>query len=556
MILLLAFLVAAADPAAAYADLGRGRAGEDEARGRIATVVQALEQAQMPRSATVLLAALASDPDQPEAVRASAKSALAARAAADPGLALLLLARQANPGKLPAPLAVALARGHLEKALQLTPPEEGVAFETMPRQPLGVQPVAADAAPVPLDPELAAEMGEAAAEKPAARPAQAPAEPPREAQHELDAARALAASVPAGDALEADAREVAGLAALAAGDAQGAAKEFMAIAQIKPRRGDRAAEERRDKAYLQLARLAYQGGNDAAAAQLYERVGRGAPEWLEALFEASWARFRQGEDEKALGNLLTLHAPFFQNRFFPESFVLKALVMYENCRYADARASLAGFQNTYQAIHDGLAEALAKIPTPQAASDLILLGPVALQTSVPAAAREEVARVEQDADVRGVAEAAVALAREIDSIDGRPEPFRKSALVARVAPLARAARVQLLDVAGRRLIARLDAERAELRELLAQSLRLSYEIAGREKELAASPDDALTARAHPNPPQVDDDEELWPFQGEYWRDELGSYRYQLGQRCKRPRPPIQTASQPDSPAQVASQPKP
>jgi len=28
-------------------------------------------------------------------------------------------------------------------------------------------------------------------------------------------------------------------------------------------------------------------------------------------------------------------------RFFPESFVLKALVMYENCRYADARASLA-----------------------------------------------------------------------------------------------------------------------------------------------------------------------------------------------------------------------
>jgi len=29
------------------------------------------------------------------------------------------------------------------------------------------------------------------------------------------------------------------------------------------------------------------------------------------------------EDEKALGNLLTLHAPFFQDRFFPESLVLR-----------------------------------------------------------------------------------------------------------------------------------------------------------------------------------------------------------------------------------------
>jgi len=45
---------------------------------------------------------------------------------------------------------------------------------------------------------------------------------------------------------------------------------------------------------------------------------------------------------------------------------------------------------------------------------------------------------------------------------------------------------------------------------------------------------------------VGDDEELWPFQGEYWRDELGSYRYQLGRRCKRPRTPAPTASQPSA----------
>src|SRR4051812_50171811 len=107
-------------------------------------------------------------------------------------------------------------------------------------------------------------MGEAAAEKPAARPAQAPAEPPREAQRELDAARALAASVPPGDALEADPREVAGLAALGAGDAQGAGKGRTAPARRKPRRRDRGAEERLDQAPLRLGRLASRGGHGGA----------------------------------------------------------------------------------------------------------------------------------------------------------------------------------------------------------------------------------------------------------------------------------------------------
>src|SRR5438270_783596 len=341
------------------------------------------------------------------------------------------------------------------------------------------------------------------------------------------------------------------------GDPALASKEFLAVASLAVPRGDAAAAERRDKAYLQLARLAYQRGDDALATNLYDRVGRGAPQWLDALFEASWAHFRRSEDEKALGNLLTLHAPFFQERFFPESFILKALLLYENCRYADARAALADFQRRYQPLHDGLAQALAGIPTPQAAAELLARGPVGVQQAVPAAAREEVARIEQASDLRGALAAAAQLAQEIDSIDRRRDAFRASELVARVAPPARQARARLLETAGRRLMTRLDHERATLRELLGQSLRLSYEIAGREKELATSgPDAALSAQPHRDPPQVGYDEELWPFQGEYWRDELGSYRYQLGRRCKRPRTPAPTASQPAAspPAAVAGPP--
>ena len=552
MVLALALLLAAGDPAAAYRDLDRASAGGEEARARVATVTRALQDFDMPHSATVLLAALASDPVQSEGVRAAARAELSARAASDPALARMLIADQPDRGKLPGPLAVAVARDHLERALQIAPLEEGASFEALP------QPVSAEAASAvrPLDDDLATAMGMKAQPAPAAEAQEPPRKLASEAQRELDDARALAASVRPGDPVEGEAREVAALAALAAGDPAGATKEFMAIADLPVARGDTAAAERRDKAYLQLARLAYQAGDDALATRLYDRVGRGAPEWLDALFESSWGHFRSGEDEKALGNLLTLHAPFFQERFFPESHVLKALVLYENCRYGDARAALAEFQQRYQPLHDALVQTLAALPSAQAASDLLARGPVGLLQVVPAAAREEVARVEQGGDLRAALAAAAQLAQEIDSIDRRPQPFRASALIARVAPLARKARARLLETAGRRLIARLDAERATLRELISQSLRLSYEIAGREKDLASGgADGALVAQPHRDPPQVADDEELWPFEGEYWRDELGSYRYQLGQRCRRPRAPLPTASQPAPPPQVAGTPE-
>jgi hypothetical protein len=121
-------------------------------------------------------------------------------------------------------------------------------------------------------------------------------------------------------------------------------------------------------------------------------------------------------------------------------------------------------------------------------------------------------------------------------------------------PQVRSARLDLLQRTGDRARSALANERGELRELLGQSLRLDFEIAGREKELAAAPSPASSASQRRPPAQVDDDEELWPFQGEYWRDELGSYRFNLGDRCVRPitPAPVQQAQVPAAPPAAAS----
>jgi hypothetical protein len=474
----------------------------------IAQMLSDLDAAGLHNLGTVALADLAQS-DSVE-VRSAAAQELSRRAAGG-GLALALLLR-APAMKLPSATAARLARAHLERALIVAPPEEGGSFA--PMQGRSAEPTPAVATDGATDP---APQISSAAQKLAAS--------------ELTLSRTLAASVPAGDAAEGDAREVAALAALAASDVDGAQAAFERVAKL-PVKGAEAVA-RHERAVLQLARLAYARGDDARAQAWYAKVSRAAPEWLDALFESSWSHFRNGEDDKALGNLLTLHAPFFEGRYYPESYVLKALVLYENCRYPEARRSLREFELRYRPLHDGLAGALERMQTPQETVES-LAGPSAL-ASFPEAARDEVARVISAPELKtGFAQVAQ-MAQELDSIDRRAG-FQSTALARRTLPKLREARLDLLQSVGERVRSRLALERGELRELLGQALRLDFEIAGREKEIAEEPDGtARPVAQRRTPPTIDEDEVLWPFEGEYWRDELGSYRYQLGEKCAKPR---------------------
>jgi hypothetical protein len=513
--------------ARAFAALQGGKLDAAGAQSQVRALSLALERAGLPETATVALSVLSAQDGE----AAHAASAELQRRAAQGGLALLLAMRM-PPAGFDAALAVRVARAHLEQALVLAPVDEGSAFAGMAGGTgAALTPVAAGAPVRAALPEEPAPPRVSAVQ--------------RLARAELERAREIAGQVPAGDAAFAEAREVSALAALAAGDTAAAEQQFEAVARLAPR-----GAERRENALLQLARLAYARGDDARSQAMYARVSRAAPQWLDALFESSWSHFRRGEDEKALGNLLTLHAPFFQGRYFPESHVLKALVLYENCRYADARRALRDFDARYRPVHDGLAQALQVMPTPQAAVEAVASGALLARLIEPA--RAEVARLLGTPELALSLRQVTALSAELDSVDRRSAAFRGSALASAVVPQVRSARLDLLQRAGERARSAVADERGELRELLGQSLRLDFEIAGREKELAAAPPAESSVSQRRPPAQVEDDEELWPFQGEYWRDELGSYRFHLGDRCVRPAPVQQAQVPAPGPAAAAS----
>jgi hypothetical protein len=77
----------------------------------------------------------------------------------------------------------------------------------------------------------------------------------------------------------------------------------------------------------------------------------------------------------------------------------------------------------------------------------------------------------------------------------------------------------------------------ELRQLITRVIKIEYEILQGEKsqleeEVKTEQQKIETARFKDiSNVRIDDEHEFWPFTGEYWRDELGYYRYKLLNKC-------------------------
>jgi hypothetical protein len=80
--------------------------------------------------------------------------------------------------------------------------------------------------------------------------------------------------------------------------------------------------------------------------------------------------------------------------------------------------------------------------------------------------------------------------------------------------------------------------------MLAQALRIEIEVSRQEREALES---SLAAGSQVEVVKnlrwthaVSDEQLYWPYEGEFWRDELGTYSYTLTKGCKG-RPPRSAA---------------
>lgn len=295
----------------------------------------------------------------------------------------------------------------------------------------------------------------------------------------------------------------------------------------------------RELAFMQLARTHYGARQNRYAIYYYGKVERGDPQWLEALFESAWANYRVGQYEQSLGNLITLSSPFFRDEYFPEALILKAVIYYENCRYRESNSILTEFERLYAPVHSELERLLSK----EMNVDEYYTVLAAIEKKKEAKTSTNSDRILErvlklaltDKDLKNTDDSIHELEQELDAFNGRSENFRLSNLTSHLSDGLKKQRQVLIGKAGIMTKGKLQVELAELTKLLGNAERIRFETVGKEKEFLeqqlAEGGKAEIVKKYSYSVAVADDQLYWPYEGEYWRDELGTYQYTLTKGC-------------------------
>ncbi len=366
-----------------------------------------------------------------------------------------------------------------------------------------------------------------------------------EAAKSFQEAHRLAAKVPRGDAFYVRAKFLEGVVYDREGNQAAALEALKDVVRLTRPGGDSASAEARSNemvrelAFMDLARIHYAARQNRYAIYYYGKVERGRPEWLEALFESAWASYRIGQYEQALGNLVTLSSPFFRDEYFPEALLLKAVVYYENCRYRESSAIIQEFERRYKPVYDEL-DGLVKKDMDATQYYQVLADVQSKLRAGPTTGKdiilERVLKLAlTDRELKNTNDAILEVEKEVDLIAGRGPAFRTSELARFLQDRLKKERQQLVNRAGIMARGKLELELSNLRTLLGNGERIKFETTGKEKEFLEEQLQAGGRKAivknYRYSVAVADDQLYWPFQGEYWRDELGTYAYTLTKGC-------------------------
>jgi len=99
--------------------------------------------------------------------------------------------------------------------------------------------------------------------------------------------------------------------------------------------------------HLTLGRFLFERGAYKESIANFEKVSREHPLWVDSLIEKGWAQIRVGDYSGAIGNMFTLHSPFFKDAFIPESYVIRTIGYLNLCQFGDADNTLSYLETEY-----------------------------------------------------------------------------------------------------------------------------------------------------------------------------------------------------------------
>lgn len=99
---------------------------------------------------------------------------------------------------------------------------------------------------------------------------------------------------------------------------------------------------------INLARNYFQQGKFKQAHEQYLTVNKDHSLWVTALIEQGWTQIMLGDPSGAIGNMYSLHSPYFNAVYMPESFAVRTIGYLNICQYGDAYQTLKMMEEKHQ----------------------------------------------------------------------------------------------------------------------------------------------------------------------------------------------------------------
>jgi hypothetical protein len=332
--------------------------------------------------------------------------------------------------------------------------------------------------------------------------------------------------------------------------------------------------------------------------------------WVEALIEQGWSQLFTDDAAGAIGNLYSLHSPYFKSVFMPDSWVVRTIGYIDICQYGDAYRTLTKLEQLHSNELQAVNAYLTKNKSPEnyyevvksyvrGKSDQAIDGlPAQIireiahqrgflnvqdslnskedeigqykfvyslivkdQAGLKARMAATKGRLAQVAANLKKAEKDPTLAKNINEWNAQKRNetmllknyefqvglFEEGRVGFNSLSKAANSRLEaekshLRTVGGKELAANLQKTKARLTQILEGNEFLRYEIfAGSGENIRYQVAGGATADGQRIPANVKPQKILnWEFDGEYWEDEIGSYRSTLKNNC--PKNPRSTAS--------------
>ena len=335
-----------------------------------------------------------------------------------------------------------------------------------------------------------------------------------------------------------------GLALAEAGELEKAQAAFEDLADRTQQAG--VTDKTRVNALMGKSRILYQRQQFSNAIEAYREIPRDTEQWHDALFESSWAMLRDGRFRSALSNFHSLHSPYYEDVYQPESLLLRAIVYLYICRYDEMEKVLNLFERIYKPVQRDINNMLSGINEP-----LIYYKEI----EKVAGQFEEVRRkkssrkgfqipfvvarkVLKEGDVARTFEYLANLEKERKHLESMPTSWKSSSVGLYAKKIIEKRMESTRILAGKQIRRHLILIQNELRDLFEQNGFLRFEMISGKKEslrkeiqgkgLPSNQIDENTNREF----YIQNGFEYWPFKGEYWLDEIGNYHYVGVKACE------------------------